>query len=64
MRSTHRGRGIGRSLLDASEAYARANGCQCLRISVLARNDAARALYQSCGFREREVLFEMSLEGD
>ncbi len=62
--SSHRNRGIGRLLLSASESYARSHGCQCLRISVLAANNAARALYTSQGFKDREILLEMSLTSE
>jgi ribosomal protein S18 acetylase RimI-like enzyme len=62
--ASHRNRGIGRMLLFESEAYARSHGCQCLRISVLAANDAARALYTSHGFKEHEIVLEMSLTSE
>ena len=61
---SHRNYGIGRLLLSESEAYARSHGCQCLRISVLAANEAARALYTSHGFEDFEVLLEMSLTSE
>ena len=62
--SSHRNRGIGRLLLSASEAYARSHGCQCLRISVLAANSEARTLYTSQGFKDHEILLEMSLTSE
>ncbi|MBM3523268.1 MAG: GNAT family N-acetyltransferase [Alphaproteobacteria bacterium] len=53
VRTAHRRRGIGRALLDAAEAYARAAGAAVLRINVLARNDGAAALYGRAGFADR-----------
>ena len=64
MLASHRNRGIGRLLLAKSEAYARSHGCQCLRISVMAANGAAKALYISQGFEEQEITLEMILTAD
>jgi ribosomal protein S18 acetylase RimI-like enzyme len=52
---TYRRRGIGRRLLSAAEGYARARGATSLCIGVLARNAAARRLYESAGFEEYDV---------
>jgi ribosomal protein S18 acetylase RimI-like enzyme len=62
--SSYRNRGIGRLLLSTSEAYARSHGCECLRISSLAENAAARALYASQGFKDHEIVLEMSLTSE
>ena len=62
--SSHRNQGIGRLLLSASEAYARSYGCECLRIASLAANDAARALYTSQGFKDYEIVLEISLASE
>jgi ribosomal protein S18 acetylase RimI-like enzyme len=51
----YRRRGIGSRLLSAAEDYARMRGAASLRIGVLARNAAARHLYESAGFEEHEV---------
>jgi GNAT superfamily N-acetyltransferase len=48
--ATHRGKGIGRRLLDRAEAYARDAGAAELRVGVLAKNTAARRLYLSRDF--------------
>lgn len=45
-----RRRGIGRMLLDDCERRAREAGREDLRITVLARNDGAHALYRALGF--------------
>jgi GNAT superfamily N-acetyltransferase len=46
----HRGVGIGRALIEASETHARSLGASELRIAVLARNAQARGLYVATGF--------------
>lgn len=50
-----RGRGLGRALLGRAEEHARAEGANVLRISVLARNVGALALYESFGFEPRLI---------
>lgn len=47
-----RGRGIGRALLAAAEAHARAAGCCKLTLEVQEDNALARALYTRHGFRD------------
>ncbi len=44
------GRGLGRALLSAAEAGARARGCDRLRLEVRADNEAARRLYDRAGY--------------
>ena len=54
---SHRGRGIGRQLLERAEAYAKQAGATELRIGVLTNNRAARRLYLETGFQPHlEVL--------
>lgn len=48
-------RGIGRQLLAAALAYARAAGATRLLLEVRASNDSARALYRIAGFHETGV---------
>jgi len=50
-----RGRGIGRALLAAAEAGARARGCCKLTLEVLEGNHRAEAVYRACGFRPYEL---------
>jgi ribosomal-protein-alanine N-acetyltransferase len=45
-----RGRGVGRALLDASVAAARAHACMALRLEVRTDNAPAIKLYQQAGF--------------
>ena len=47
------GRGVGRALLDALEAWARSRGLHRLELTVDVDNQRAIALYEKCGF-ERE----------
>lgn len=57
-----RGGGVGRALLERGEAYARAEGAKVLVLTVLARNRAARRLYEGAGFRERYLSLEKRLD--
>lgn len=50
------GRGIGRALLDAAVAEARARGARKLTLRVLGPNVRARSLYERCGFVVEGVL--------
>ena len=49
-----RGTGLGRALLDAAVAQARARGCRRIELDVNDNNDAALALYRSLGFDNRD----------
>jgi ribosomal protein S18 acetylase RimI-like enzyme len=53
-----RGEGIGRGLVDAAVAEARARGARRLTLRVLHPNAAARALYEAAGFVVEGVLRE------
>jgi ribosomal protein S18 acetylase RimI-like enzyme len=46
----HRGRGLGRALLDAVVSFIRAQGAREVVLGVTDGNDAARALYERYGF--------------
>ena len=48
---THRGRGLGRSLLAAVEAHARKLDCCKLTLEVLDKNDRALRTYTAAGFK-------------
>lgn len=54
----YRGRGIGRGLLAAAEAYAAGQGARRLRVGVLSANAVAHRVYRSAGFRDYEVILE------
>jgi ribosomal protein S18 acetylase RimI-like enzyme len=47
-----RGKGVGRALLEAAEARARAHGCCKLTLEVQDSNQRARGLYASFGFAD------------
>jgi putative acetyltransferase len=49
--AAHRGRGIGRALLSACVAKARANGLSRIELDVRADNEPAISLYERVGFR-------------
>jgi ribosomal protein S18 acetylase RimI-like enzyme len=52
-----RGRGVGRAMMEAAEAAARATGLACISLMVTEENDAARALYDRAGFlTERRMM--------
>jgi len=51
-----RGRGLGRALLNASEAAARKRHCAFMRSEVREDNRASRAMFTSCGYRAFGVL--------
>lgn len=50
-----RGRGIGRALLEATMALAREAGATGIDLATGETDAAARALYESCGFTNREL---------
>ncbi len=52
--ATLRGHGIGRSLLQAIEGAARAEGIQVMRLETGVASTEALGLYQRSGYRERE----------
>lgn len=53
--ATHRGRGVGRALLEAAIAWAAARKTPSLGLRVFPDNDAALALYRKLGFVELGV---------
>jgi len=59
--AAHRGRGIGRALLERAEAFVRERGAQVLRVGVRSGNVAARGLYAAAGFAEDRVELTKSL---
>jgi ribosomal protein S18 acetylase RimI-like enzyme len=49
---SHRGRGLGRALIETAIAWAREQHLAYIDLGVLAGNQPAIALYRRCGFRE------------
>lgn len=56
----HRGRGIGRRLLDECKAIARKRGCCGLELQVNAANARAMKLYREYGFGEKSGNMELN----
>jgi GNAT superfamily N-acetyltransferase len=50
----HRGRGVGRALLEETMEIARATGAGRIELCTGETDTAARALYEKCGFTNRE----------
>ena len=48
--SGYRGQGIGRALLEATLQAAKAKGIRRIELTVRVDNEAAKQLYESCGF--------------
>lgn len=58
----HEGHGVGRALLDACVAWAKARGSDRLTLSAMVNNSRARALYARHGFGEEYVRYVLPLE--
>lgn len=56
-----RDQGIGKQLIAECKRIAIENAYTNLKIVTLVNNDRAKNLYQSCGFIEREVIYELDL---
>lgn len=56
------GRGVGRALMDAGEAWAHERGFDRLTLTVFARNARARAFYARLGFGEETLRLVKQLE--
>ena len=59
---SHRGEGIGRALVEAMEAEARARRCVLLFLTTAARRDDARAFYRRVGLEETGTRFTKTLD--
>lgn len=59
---SHRGRGLGRALLEAAEDYSIRQGARMLRLGVLTKNSVARNLYTDFGFEEHAVSMSKNLK--
>lgn len=58
---THRDKGIGKQLIAECRRIATENGYTHLKIVSLVNNDRARKLYESCDFKQSEIIYEMDL---
>jgi N-acetylglutamate synthase-like GNAT family acetyltransferase len=59
-----RGTGVGRALVAAAEAEARARGCELLFLTTAERRTGAHAFYRALGFEETGRRFAKQLVGD
>jgi GNAT superfamily N-acetyltransferase len=59
---SHRGEGIGRALVDAMEAEARARRCVLLFLTTATRREDAHAFYRTVGLEETGTRFTKTLE--
>ena len=57
-----RQRGVGRALLDAARDHGLATGAKRLVLSTASTNSAARALYESYGYKQEDVFLVYKLE--
>ena len=64
VRSSHRRRGVGRTLLEEIVRFARERGVPYLDLRVFAGNDGAIAFWDRMGFRSRMVQMVARVEGD
>jgi ribosomal protein S18 acetylase RimI-like enzyme len=61
VKEAFRGSGLGRTLMQSAEEYARDNDVRWLRISVMSANQGARQLYSNLGFEEIYIELEKDL---
>jgi len=59
----HRGRGVGRLLLNATLSYLTSRGAPRVVLSTAARNETAQRLFESSGFRRTMVEMTRELDG-
>ena len=60
----HRGRGVGRMLLDATLAALKARGAPRVVLSTAERNEPAQRLFARAGFRRTMIEMTRELDGD
>lgn len=61
VRASHRGRGIGSTLVARAEEWARDHGASACELQVWTFNEDARRLYERLGYATRAVRMERSL---
>lgn len=55
----YRHRGIGRRIMTDVRQIARERGCNDIQLSVYPQNEAAIRFYEACGFRVRNIRYQM-----
>ena len=61
---THRGQGIGKTLMQKAEKYAIQLGVTVVKIGVLSRNKPAFHLYEQSGFHSYQIILMKELDND
>jgi ribosomal protein S18 acetylase RimI-like enzyme len=56
-----RDKGIGRQLVEECKRIAIVNGYNNFKTVALVNNNRAKKMYQSCGFKDKEIILEMEL---
>ncbi len=57
----HRGKGIGKKMVEKAKLWAKEQGLNRLNVIATVGNDLSNGFYQSVGFKEFEVTYEMEL---
>jgi mycothiol synthase len=57
-----KGRGLGTEIVVRGEAFARAEGAKRIQVGAAEPDTAARALFESCGYREVRRFYEMAID--
>ena len=60
----HRGRGVGRKLMDRAREFATASGAVRIELTTERTNATAQRLYQACGYARDDVFFKFILTTD
>jgi ribosomal protein S18 acetylase RimI-like enzyme len=60
----YRGKGIGRLIMEKAERYAVDQGATTIRLAVLAKNDTARSLYYSYGFKDHLIIMKKNCSSE
>lgn len=58
----HRGRGLGRALLSAAEAWCRLRGLRTVSLHVFGHNTVARRLYESSGYEVTDLSMRKEID--
>ena len=55
----HRGQGVGKEIMEDVKSLARELGCNDIQLSVYPQNETAVRFYESCGFKVRNIRYQM-----
>jgi ribosomal protein S18 acetylase RimI-like enzyme len=62
--SNYRRQGIGKKMVIAAIARCKKLGCSEIGVGTETKNAKARAFYESCGFSERGIIFDLELSNE